>query len=124
MKIYDENWCELTAPDLDAGWLEDARRLIAHHDATPGSPAEYGWQTLPGTEHLHPGGLRQRVVTKPAVPAAEAWDEYEECQVYHPYTAEQLAQRNVPTAFERLEAQVLYTALVTDTLIGEVATDV
>ena len=124
MKIYDENWNELAAPDLEAGWLETTRRLIAHHDAQPGSPAEYGWKTLPGTEELQPGGLRQKVLIKPAVPEEPAWAEYEPCQVYHPYTAEELADKSAPTAFERLEAQVIYTALLTDTLIGEVTADV
>lgn len=124
MKIYDENGSELlTAPDLSAGWLEDTQRLVAHHDAVPGSPAEYGWRVLPGTEQLHPGGLRQRVETKPAVPEVPAWDEYEDCQVYHPYTPEELAARNAPTAAERLEAQVLYTAMMTDTML-EVMLDV
>ena len=123
MKVYDESWNELTTPDLSAGWLEDARRLVAHHEAEPGSPAEYGWQTLPGTETLCLGGLRQRVEVTPAVPAKPAWDEYEDCQVYHPYTPEQLAAQNAPTQLERMEAQLLYTALMTDTLIGEVAAD-
>lgn len=123
MKIYDENWNELAEPDLSAGWLEDTRRLAAHHDAQPGSPAEYGWKVLEGTGELCPGGLRQRVEVKAEVPAIEAWDEYEDCRVYHPYTAEELAGRNAPTEFERLEAQVLYTALMTDTLIEEVEED-
>ena len=104
MKIYDEHWNELTAPDLEKGWLEDAQRLVAHHAAQPGSPAEYGWKVLKGTEHLRPGGLRQRVVVTPAAPAADAWDEYEACQIYHPYTTEELAARNAPTIEERLSA--------------------
>lgn len=123
MKMYDESWNELTAADLEKGWLEDTQRLVAHHDAVPGSPAEYDWRVLEGTEDLHPGGLRQRVETTPAVPAAAAWDEYEPCQVYHPYTAEELAARAAPTAAERLEAQVMYTAMMTDTML-EVMLDV
>ena len=103
MKIYDESGAELiTAPDLEKGWLEDAQRVTVHHDAQPGSPAEYGWKTLPGTERLRPGGLRQRVVVTPAMPPVPAWDEYENCQIYHPYTAEELAAQNAPTLEERL----------------------
>lgn len=117
MKIYDEAWNELAAPDLEAGWLEDTQRLVMHHEALPGSPAEYGWEVLEGTETLHPGGLQRQVVTKPAVPACVAWDEYEPCQVYHPYTEEEIAERNKPTFEERIEAQVLYTAMMTDTIL-------
>lgn len=124
MKIYDENWDELAGPDLSLGYLEPAQRLVAHHEAAPETPAEYGWEVLEGTEDLYPGGLRQRVEVKPGVPAREAWDEYEECQIYRPYTAEELAALNAPTAAERLEAQVLYTAMMTDTLLEEAAADV
>lgn len=124
MKIYDENWNELTDPDLQLGRLEPARRLVAHHDAVPGVPAAYGWQVLPGTENLRPGGLRRQVEILPAVPARGPWDEYEECQLYRPYTAEELAAMNAPTDAERLEAQVLYTAMMTDTLLEEVTGDV
>lgn len=120
MKIFDENWNELAEPDLSLGRLEPARRLAAHHEAVPGLPAQYGWQVLEGTEGLHPGGLRQRVETAPAVPEKPAWDEYEDCQVYRPYTADELASMDAPTDAERLEAQVLYTAMMTDTLLEEV----
>ncbi len=123
MKIYDENDVELASPDLSAGWLEDTRRLVTRHEAEPGSPAEYGWRVLEGTGTLRPGGLRQRVEVRPAVPARAAWDEYEPCRVYHPYTPEELAAQNAPTQLERLEAQVTYTAMMTDTMLEEVAAD-
>lgn len=104
MKIYDEHWNELVEPDLSLGRLEPARRLAAHHEAVPGLPAVYGWQVLEGTGGLHPGGLRQRVVVTPAVPAAPAWDEYEDCQLYRPYTEEELAAMAAPTLEERVAA--------------------
>lgn len=124
MKTYDENWNELAGPDLALGRLEPAQRLVAHHEAAPGVPAEYGWEMLEGTGSLAPGGLRRRVEVKPAVPAKPAWDEYEECQIYRPYTEAELAARSAPTDAERLEAQVLYTAMMTDTLLEEVGADV
>lgn len=104
MKTYDEYWNELEDPDLTKGRLEPARRLIAHHEAVPGQPAEYAWQILPGTEGLHPGGLRQRVEVTPAVPAKPAWDEYEDCQIYRPYTEAELAEFAKPTLEERVAA--------------------
>lgn len=118
MKIYDENWNELAEPDLTKGRLEPARRLVAHHEAQPGVPAEYGWRVLEGTGELHPGGLRQRVVVTPAMPAQEAWDEYEECQVYKPYTAGELAAMDAPTLEERVAA---VEGAVLELLLGDVA---
>lgn len=104
MRIFDANWNELAEPDLTKGRLEPARRLTAHHEAAPGQPAVYGWQVLKGTEDLRPGGLRQRVVVTPAVPPTPAWDEYEECQIYRPYTEEELAAMGAPTLEERVAA--------------------
>ena len=108
MKIYDETWLELTDPDLTCGRLVSAGRFVAHHEAVPAKPAEYGWRVLAGTESLHPGGLRQKVQTTPAVDAVPAWDEYEECQIYVPYTAEELASMAAeaarPTMEERMAA--------------------
>lgn len=104
MKIFDENWNELAEPDLTKGRLEPARRLVARHEAVPGLPAVYGWQVLEGTEGMHPGGLRRRVEITPAVPPTPAWDEYEDCQVYRPYTAGELAAMDAPTLEERVAA--------------------
>ncbi len=104
MKIFDEHWNELAEPDLSLGRLEPARRLVARHEAVLGLPAQYGWQVLEGTEGLHPGGLRQRVEVTPAVPPKPAWDEYEDCQVYRPYTAGELAELAKPSLEERVAA--------------------
>lgn len=87
MKIYDETTgAELSAPDLEAGYLYAARRIVAHHEATE---AVTHLEVMPGTESLNGGaGLRHVVVDTPARPE---WDEYEDCQYYHAYTAEELA---------------------------------
>ena len=83
MKIYDElTGAELTAPDLDAGYLYEGQRVVRHvpeHD-----------EILEGTD-----GWRHRI---------PAHDEYEACQYYHAYTEAELAERDKPTAEQRLDA--------------------
>lgn len=83
MKIYDElTGAELTAPDLDAGYLYEGQRVVRHvpeHD-----------EILEGTD-----GWRHRI---------PAHDEYEVCQYYHAYTEAELAERDKPTAEQRLDA--------------------
>ena len=83
MKIYDElTGAELTAPDLDAGYLYEGQRVVRHvpeHD-----------EILQGTD-----GWRHRI---------PAHDEYEACQYYHAYTEAELAERDKPTAEQRLDA--------------------
>lgn len=83
MKIYDElTGAELTAPDMDAGYLYEGQRVVRHvpeHD-----------EILEGTD-----GWRHRI---------PAHDEYEACQYYHTYTEAELAERAKPTAEQRLDA--------------------
>lgn len=94
MKIYDESGVLLTQqPDLEKGYLTIEQRLAAHH---PEQAEQSHIELMPGTEDL-----RRKVVD---VPAREAWDEYEEVQVYHLYTPQQLEQLQKPTLEERLTA--------------------
>lgn len=93
MTIYDESGRVMEAPDLSAGWVEQKRRLVASHQATE---AVTHLEVMPGTD-----GLRRLVVD---TPARDAWDEYETYGVYHPYTEEELASMNAPTAEQRLDA--------------------
>lgn len=83
MKIYDElTGAELTAPDESAGYLYAGQRVARHvpeHD-----------EILEGTD-----GWRHRI---------PAHDEYEACQYYHAYTEAELAERDKPTAEQRLDA--------------------
>ena len=135
MKTYDEHTgAELSAPDLAAGYLYPGQRCIAHHKATE---AATHLEVMPGTETLNGGkGLRRVVVDEPARPA---WDEYEDVQYYHPYTAQELAERaaqadaeaaaqkaqaDATARLDKIDAQSFYTAMMTDTLLEEVGTDV
>lgn len=145
MKIYDETLTnELESPDLTLGHLEQARRLVAHHNAVE---RQYHYEVMEGTVTDEcPEGLRREVED---VAAAAAWDEYEECQRYIPYTQAELdeiaskkqAEEAEKEAMEKaakeakakaaaeqaekiakidaIEAQTTYTAMMTDTLIEE-----
>ena len=140
MKIYDADLLhELQNPDLTRGKLETAQRVTVHHDAVP---ASVRYEVMPGTVTADcPEGLRQEITTQ----AQDAYDEYEEVQRYVPYTdaelaeiaekaqaekdaaesaakaAEQAAKEEEARrdAAEKLNAQVTYTAMMTDTLLAE-----
>ena len=140
MKIYDADlFHELQNPDLTRGKLETAQRVTVHHEAVP---ASVRYEVMADTITADcPEGLRQEITT----PAQEAWDEYEEVQRYVPYTdaelaeiaekaqaekaaaeaatkaAEQAAKEEAARrdAAEKLNAQVTYTAMMTDTILAQ-----
>lgn len=115
MRILDENGTELTSPDLEQGHLVEERILIAHHPATQAVPEQWHYETIAE----YPGGGKdvEKVVDVPGTAARAAWDEYETILRYTPYTPEELAQRNAPSWQDAMEAQVMYTALLTDTIL-------
>lgn len=116
--IYDMDGNVIENPDMEKGHIVSEQRIKAHHDAIPEVEEEFEWRVMEGTESIEPGGLMEKVITVPGHPAQDAYDEYETIRVYHPYTEEELAIRNAPSDMERLQAQVLYTAMMTDTLMG------
>ncbi len=60
MKIYDESDQLITyTPDLQKGWLESSKKLVAHHQA---QPEQSHVETIPGTN-----GLRYTVIDKAAM---------------------------------------------------------
>ena len=88
MKIIDINGNPMENPDLTLGWLEDKTQII-HHDAVAGAEEVSHYETL--AEYPNGGKDVQKVVDVPGVEAKDAWDEEEQVQVYHLYTAEELA---------------------------------
>lgn len=141
MKIYDETLTtELESPDLTLGHLEQARRLVAHHNAVE---RQCHYEVMEGTVTDEcPEGLRREVED---VAAAAAWDEYEDVQRYVIYTDAELAEMAAKAqaekaaaeaatkaaeqaakdeaarrdAAEKLNAQVTYTAMMTDTMLPQ-----
>lgn len=140
MKIYDAALeTELQSPDLSRGKLESARRVTVHHEAVPASVRR---EVMADTITADcPDGLRQEIIT----PAQVAYDEYEEVRRYVPYTDAELAEIAKKAeaekaaaeaaakaaeqaekaeaarrdAAEKLNAQVTYTAMMTDTLLAQ-----
>lgn len=90
MKIYNqEKTQELNRDELDfaLGHLESDKLFIAHYDAVEAQEAVYE-ERIVEEESGFPSIYNDLV--KPAVEAKEAWDEYEDIQVYISYTAEEL----------------------------------
>ena len=110
MNIYDELTHDKLDPEYVAEQVEAGKGRVYPGEIEIGQtePVPEHWEYLPGTAGKYtPNGLRKRVPAKPAMPI------YEECLIFHTFTPEELA----PTWQESMEAQVLYTALMTDTLI-------
>ena len=92
MNTYDETTFELIeSPDLELGRTYPGRRFVAHHEAVE---EVRHLEVMRGSEVMNGGkGLRGPVID---VPASPAWDEYEDCLYYHPYTEEELAAMHPP----------------------------
>ena len=124
MKIVDINGNPIENPDLTLGYLKQETQTV-HHDAVAGveEVSHYETETLPdGTPAIYydadgreKGRDVRKVVDVPGVEAKDAWDEEEQVQVYHVYTAEELAAQEkarkeaeekaqLPTAEERIAA--------------------
>ena len=143
LKIYDaELKVELTNPDLKKGRLEPAKRFVEHHAAVERTFHYEILEDTVGIDPSLPDGWRKEVED---TAAREAWDEYEDVQKYVPFTdselaeiaekeqaekaaadaaakaAEQAAKEEASRrdAAEKLNAQVTYTAMMTDTMLPE-----
>lgn len=120
-EICNENMELIENPDLTLGYLRPGTRT-EHHDAVEGVTEVWHYETV--AEYPNGGKDIRKVVDVPGVEAQEAWDEEIPIQIYVPYTQDEIdrieAERNKPTQLDRIEAQALYTALMTDTLIEEV----
>ena len=143
MKIYDaELKVELKNPDLKKGRLEPAERFVEHHAAVERTIHYEILEDTVGIDPSLPDGLRKEVED---TAAREAWDEYEDVQKYVPFTdaelaeiaekaqaekaaaeaaakaAEQAAKAEAARrdAAEKMNAQVTYTAMMTDTLLSQ-----
>lgn len=99
MKIYDEvTMTELPEVDLTAGYTYQG--CIRTGEKTV---------ILEGTVTARrPEGLRRLETV------------YEDCLLYHAYTAQELEKQQngqQPSQLDRVEAQAVYTAMMTDTLL-------
>lgn len=91
MRVLDKTkTTELLEYDLTKGYLREEKLFVTHHEAVAASPERWHHEL----ERVFENGGRsfKRVVDAPAVQARDAWDEYEDIQVYVPYTEQELAQ--------------------------------
>lgn len=120
-EIYNEQMKRIEHPDLTLGYIKPGTRT-EHHEAIEAVTEVWHYETV--AEYPNGGKDIRKVVDVPGVEAVAAWDEEIPIQIYVPYTQEEIArieaERNKPTQLDRIEAQALYTALMTSTLIEEV----
>lgn len=106
MKIFnEEKMQELNKEELDfeLGFLKADKRLIAHHDAVTAREAVYADRIV---EEENGGISVYKDLVTPAVEAKEAWDEYEDIQLYVPYTEEELKERADKKRHAELKAEL------------------
>lgn len=96
MRVFDENKIyELTNYDLERGYLKNDRLFIKHHPAVE-AQMEQGHEKV--IARYPNGGIdAEWIVDVPYKPYTPAYDEYEDIQVYVPYTEQQLAGREIET---------------------------
>lgn len=110
--IDDKTGLEIQSPDLTVGYLTADTRTI-YHDAVAGVEEVSHYVTI--AEYPNGGKDVRKVIDVPGVEARDAYDEEVEVQVYHPYTAAELAAQEearkraeqaakLPTTEERLAA--------------------
>lgn len=89
MKVYNqEKTQEITDYDLTKGYLVSDKILKAHHDAVEAKEAVYSRELI--KEYPSGGKEYKTVLVTPAVEPKDAWDEYEDIQIYIPYTESEL----------------------------------
>ncbi len=90
MKIYNvekTKQLEQNEINLKDGYLRPDKIIVAHHEATEAILEQGHYETV--AEYPSGGKDVKWIVDVPGVDAKDAWDEYEEIQVYVLYTAEE-----------------------------------
>lgn len=104
MEIYNEQMERMETADLTLGWLEETQRELTH-DAVDAIEEIWHYEIIA----QYPNGGRDvlRVIDRAGVKAKDAWTEMVPIQIYHPYTREELEQReaqmNRPSIQEQLD---------------------
>jgi hypothetical protein len=91
MRVFDKDkTTELTEYDLNKGYLVGDSIFVAHHEAVEG--VEEVWRYEVVREYGNGGKEVKKVIDVVGKPYKDAYDEYEDIQVYIPYTKEELAK--------------------------------
>ena len=108
MKIYNHNKTEiLTNYDLEKGYLKDEKLLVKHHKAVKAVEEKGHYETV--KEYPNGGKDIEWVIDVPGVEAKEAYDEYEDIQVYIPYTEAELEKMSAKREIAELKANLAAT---------------
>ena len=92
MRVFDESkTTKLTEYDLSVGYLKPDKLFIAHHEAQEAVEGQFHYETI--KEYPNGGKDVKKVWDVEPQEAREAWDEYEDIQVYIPYTQAQINAR-------------------------------
>ncbi|MCM1437797.1 MAG: hypothetical protein NC131_01105 [Roseburia sp.] len=92
--------------NLEIGYLKADRLFIAHHEAVSEMKEQGHYETI--KEYPNGGKDLKWVVDVPAIEAKDAWDEYEDIQVYVPYTEAELSEKQLNAL--RCERELLLIA--------------
>lgn len=113
MRIFDATKTyELSAEtiDMSKGYLKPDKKFVMHHEAVEAKEAEYRDRPV---KHTNGSTSIYKDLVSPAVEGKEAYDEYEDIQVYIPYNDEELKnmlrakRKNLLEAFDKWEKGVL-----------------
>ncbi len=104
MRILGPDNAPIECPDTTLGRLVPEKILVASHPAVEAVEEISHYEVV--AEYPNGGKDVALVVDRPGIPAADAWDEYEDILRFVPFTEEELAaieaERNKPTAEERI----------------------
>lgn len=101
MRIFNETKTEeLIEYDLEKGYLKEDKLLIAHHEAVGATEGVFHYETI--KKYSNGGKDVKKIWDIEPISAKDAYDEYEDIQVYVPYTEKQLAEREISTMKTKL----------------------
>jgi hypothetical protein len=105
MRILDETKTKelnLEKLDFQKGYLKADKLLIQHHNEIKGQAEKGHYEIV----KMFPngGGESKWVVDIPFVQSVEAWDEYEDIQVFVEYTEKELAEKEILILKQKLNA--------------------
>ena len=106
MRIFDETKSYELSPETinySKGYLKNDKKFVMHHETVDAMEAVYKRQV-----EVLPNGSKQvwKELVSPAVEAKEAYDEYEDIQVYIPYSEEELKERTNKKRSIELKAEL------------------
>lgn len=103
MKVYNkEKTILLTEYDLTKGYLIEDQLFVKHHNAIEAVEEQGHYETI--AEYSNGGKEVEWVIDIPGVEFKDAWDEYEDINVYIPFTNKRLAEIEIKELKEKLAA--------------------